>query len=159
METSIRQATVQDAADIVRLIGEHASADDETSPLTSAFVKQYLASPVSEILVAEIDQQIVGLLSWSLRPDLFHGANSCFVEELVVSKQVQGQGIGRALMTELFGKLCDRNCAEASLAVMPDNTRAIALYRSLGLCEEALMLEMHMTPGMPSTIGNRLSHP
>ncbi len=146
MKPVIRSATVDDAADVVQLIAEHAALYDEASLLTESFVRRYLASPASEILVAEVDQQVVGLLSCSLRPDLFHAADSCLVEDLVVREGRRGQGIGRALMSELFARLEARDCAEVSVGVMQDNLPAINLYRSLGLCEEALLLEMHLAP-------------
>ncbi len=143
MKATIRKATLEDTACILNLIAEHAAAGGETSPLTSSYISQYLESPASEILLAEADGEIVGLLSWSVRPDLYHAADCCFIEELIVTQHQRDQGLGRALMAELFARLGDRECAEVSLAVMQDNLGAIRFYRSLGLSEEALLLETH----------------
>ncbi len=143
MNTTIRKATLADAAGILSLIAEHAMAGGETSPLTSSYIAQYLESPASEILLAEADGQIAGLLSWSIRPDLYHAADCCFIEELIVTEHLRDQGLGRALMAELFARLGDRDCAEVSLAVMQDNAGAIRFYRSIGLSEAALLLETH----------------
>ncbi len=143
MKATIRKATLEDATGIIELIAEHAAAGGETSPLTSSYLAQYLDSPASEILLAEAGGEVVGLLSWSVRPDLYHAADCCFIEELIVTQRQRDQGLGRALMAELFARLGDRDCAEVSLAVMQDNVGAIRFYRSLGLSEEALLLETH----------------
>ena len=143
MTIAIRTARLEDSTEIVRLISEHASLTNETSPLTRAYLATYLASPISTILVAEADRQVVGLLSWSVRPDLYHAGNVCLIEELVVQQELRDQGIGGALMQELFSRLADHGCVEVSVAVMPENIQAIGFYRSHGLCDEALSLELH----------------
>src|SRR5512141_1680737 len=111
MAIVIREARLEDSADIVQLISEHAQATGEGSPLTVAYVAHYLTSPISTILLAETNQRIVGLLSWSLRPDLFHAGNACLIEELVVQEGLRDQGIGGALMKGLFTRLAGRGCA------------------------------------------------
>ncbi len=143
MDTIIREAELADAADIVRLINELAALDGEQSPLTEAYVATYLSSAVSKILLAERQQSSVGLLSYSLRPDLYHAALSCLVEELIVQEDARGQGAGRALMVELLARLATLDCAEVSVATLPANTRAINFYRTHGLAEECLFLEKH----------------
>jgi ribosomal protein S18 acetylase RimI-like enzyme len=141
---SIREATLADASAIVRLIAEHAASFDEQTPITEAYVATYLASPTSKILVAEVQNRVVGLLSYSIRPDLFHAAPSCYLEELIVEQAARGHGVGSALVAELLSRLTPVACAEISVAVMPDNDRAIKFYQRQGLTEEALYLEKHL---------------
>ena len=140
---SIREATLADASAIVRLIGEHAASSGEQTPITEAYVATYLANSTSKILLAEVQNRVVGLLSYSIRPDLFHAGPSCYLEELIVEEIARGQGVGSALVAELFSRLAPLACAEVSVAVMPDNHRAIKFYRTHGLVEEALFLERH----------------
>jgi ribosomal protein S18 acetylase RimI-like enzyme len=149
MNALIREAEKRDAAMIVRLIEELAVSGGEHSPLTEAYVAKYLTSPVSTILLAEIPGQIgqigqiVGLLSYSVRPDLYHAGDSCLVEELIVSEAFRGQGIGSALLTALITRLEAAGCAEVSVATMPDNAQAIRFYQKHGLTDAALFLEKH----------------
>ena len=140
---NIRVAIRSDASVIVRLIGEHAAAAGERTPVTEAYVDTYLACPASTILLAEVQNRVVGLLSYSVRPDLFHAGPSCLLEELVVEETMRGQGIGSVLVAELFSRLALLACAEVSVAVMPANHGAIKFYRRHGLAEEALYLEKH----------------
>jgi ribosomal protein S18 acetylase RimI-like enzyme len=136
---SILPATPSDAAQIVRLIHQMGSG----SEITEEYVLQYLSSTRQEILLARLGGQIAGLLSYSLRADLYHAGNSVMIEELVVDELHRGQGIGGALMDALLEQLEKTGCKELCLAVMPDNEAAIRFYKRHGLVEQALFLERH----------------
>jgi hypothetical protein len=73
---------------------------------------------------------------------LYHAAPVCLIEELAVDEAMRGRGVGRALVTELLARLATTEC-EVSVAVMPDNTRALQFYKAQGLTEEAVFLEKH----------------
>lgn len=139
----LRAATTEDTDAIVRLVREHAAIAGEQSPITAPYVAAYLAFEHNGILLAESDGQIIGLMSYSIRPDLYHAANACLIEELIVASEWRRQGVGRALMTRLLDRLNSFQCAEVSVAVMPDNSSAIRFYQSQGLTDEALFLEKH----------------
>jgi ribosomal protein S18 acetylase RimI-like enzyme len=57
------------------------------------------------------------------------------IVELSVDPAVQGRGMGRALMTRTLRVLKHENYERVELAVTQDNTRAVALYDSLGFSE------------------------
>jgi ribosomal protein S18 acetylase RimI-like enzyme len=149
MRIRIRDAGKGDHAAVVRLIGELAATSGEQSPITEEYAGRYLSSPVSKILLAEEDGKSVGLLGYSIRPDLYHAGDACLIEELIVREKSRGRGVGSALLTELFSRLTAAGCAEVSLAVMPGNLRAIDFYQNSGLTEEAILLERHF-PGSDS---------
>jgi ribosomal protein S18 acetylase RimI-like enzyme len=135
----VAEANAEDADVIVRLIRQLGS----DSPITADYVLSYLGGINNKVLLAERNGQVEGLLSYSVRPDLYHAGNSVLIEELVVDENSRGQGIGSALVTALMERLGKLGCKEVCLAVMPDNERAIRFYRSHGLVEEALFLEKH----------------
>ncbi|HEX5807672.1 MAG TPA: GNAT family N-acetyltransferase [Anaerolineales bacterium] len=135
----IREATAKDAGDAVRLICQ--LGDD--SEVTEGYVLHYLSGTDRCILLAERADAVVGLLSYSMRADLFHGGNSVLIEELVVDEGCRGAGIGGALLDELMKRAEAFACKEVCLAVMPDNDEAIRFYKRHGLVEEALFLERH----------------
>lgn len=144
---TIRDANLEDASAIVGLISEHATIAGERSPITEAYVAIYLSNPASRILLAEIQNRVVGLLSYSLRPNLYHAGPSCLIEELIVEEATRGHGVGSALVAELFSRLPALACAEVSVTVMFTNQQAIRFYRRHGLAEEVLSLEMHFNRG------------
>ena len=135
----IRNATAGDAASVVRLIRQLGEAAD----ITEAYVLKYLAGSQRGVLIAQRGNSAHGLLSYSVRADLFHAGNSVLIEELIVDKDCRGDGIGSALMHALFERLPMLDCREVCLAVMPDNQDAIRFYKRHGLVEEALFLERH----------------
>lgn len=145
---TLRDAGAGDAGEIVRLIGELALAGGETSPLDPAYLRRYLDTPSSRLLLACLDGQVVGLLSYSTRPDLYHAGDSCLIEELVVAQGWRGRGIGSTLLAELLRRAQQMGCKEVSVSAMPDNPRALQFYRRHGLVDEAVFLEKHF-PGDP----------
>jgi ribosomal protein S18 acetylase RimI-like enzyme len=141
MEIELRDAGQADASAIVRLICEH-----DASPLDERCAARYLASPGACVLLAVAENEVVGLLSCSVRPDLFHAGPVGLIEELIVSEAWRGRGVGKAMLAEALSRLAARGCVEVAASVMPENARAIALCRAHGLVEEALLLERHFTP-------------
>ncbi len=143
MTITVCEAESQHIPSIVRLIAELAASGGERSTLTAAYVQEYLLSPSSHVLLAESDGQAVGLLSFSIRPDLYHAADTALIEELVVQDSFRGQGIGGMLLDELLRRLEALGCAEVSVTTMPDNQGALRFYRAHGLTDEAVFLERH----------------
>ncbi|MGE5483548.1 MAG: hypothetical protein ACM3X4_00850 [Ignavibacteriales bacterium] len=72
----VRQARAADAAEIVRLIGELAASSGETSGATREYVAEYLSSTGSHVLLYERDGTVLGALTYSVRPNLFHAGDS-----------------------------------------------------------------------------------
>jgi ribosomal protein S18 acetylase RimI-like enzyme len=139
----IRAARPNDANAIAQLVRELAASMGEVSPITNTYVSIYLAFQGCGALLAVLDGTIVGLLSYSMRPNLYHAGPCGLIEELVVRDSARGQGIGRALVVEALRLFESMGCAEASVSTLPDNAGAQRLYRSLGLNDESLLLEHH----------------
>ena len=146
MSILVRQARPGDECVIVELIRELAQTGGDASPVTEGYVREYLAfAPCgSNVLLAEQEGRAVGLLSYSVRPNLYHAANSALVEELVVREPARSQGVGSALLSELLDRLPSLGCAEVSVSTMPDNQDAMRFYRSHGLVDQAVFLEKHL---------------
>ena len=139
----IRQANPSDAPAVVTLIRELAASMGEQTPLFPAYVEGYLADPGCFILLAEEQDRAVGLLSYTLRPNLYHAGTSALIDELVVVDGQRGRGIGEALVARLLDELVNLRCAEVSVSTMLDNHGAQRFYRRLGFEDEALFLERH----------------
>mgnify|MGYP001817716104 CR=1 FL=1 len=140
----IRPAEPGDEAAIARLIHELASAAGETSPITAGYVTEYLSNPGSHLLLVDQDGESIGLLSYSIRPDLYHAGPTALIEELVVQASERGRGVGSALLSALFSELARQGVVEVSVTTMPDNQRAKRFYQAHGLADEAIFLEKHL---------------
>jgi ribosomal protein S18 acetylase RimI-like enzyme len=145
MEKLIRSATKADKTKIVRLVTIYANELGQQSALTEDYVEKYLSSSNSAILLAIQDCEVVGMLSYSFRPDLFHANTVCFIEELIVEPSMRRQGVGTELLTEIMKRVKEIGWAEISITVMSDNKEALELYKKIGLEGGVLCLEKHFS--------------
>jgi ribosomal protein S18 acetylase RimI-like enzyme len=143
----IRQASDADAPSIVRLVQELAESEGERNPIDAAYVAYFLLQPGCHVLLAEAEGQTVGLLSYQMKPDLYHGSDTCYIAELVVSDGFRARGAGSALMDNLIERMTSQGCVEVSVSTMPDNHAAIRFYKKHGLVDEAVLLERHLKAG------------
>ena len=144
MDITVRDARSADAPAVVAIIQEAAAEDKEHTPVTEGYAAEYLASPGSGILIADSQGRAAGLLSYSIRPGLFHAAPSCLIELLLVRAELRGRGAGSAMLRALLARAAELGCAEVSVSTMPENAGAIRFYRRHGLTEEAVFLEKHL---------------
>jgi len=144
MPVTIRHAGPGDEPAVVELVQELAVVADYPTPIDEHYVRHYLASPVSDLLLAVDEGAPVGLLSYAIVPGLFHAADSGIIEALVVAEGRRSEGIGRQLLTAGVRKLEEAGCAEISISVEADNDAAQKLYLDAGLTEASVYLEKHI---------------
>jgi len=141
---SIRQAGPQDAVEVVRLVNELADQSGETSSISPEYVLLYLSESERQILLAEEDGHILGLLSYSVQPDLYHAGPVGLIELLIVHQTERGKGVGTALVAEVIHRARSQGWVELSVSTMPENQPAIEFYRNLGFTDLAVLLEQHL---------------
>jgi len=78
----------------------------------------------------EVDGALAATAAWKLRED-----GSAYLSSIAVDPAFRRRGIARAAMLFLLEEA--RGCARIDLITHPDNTAAIALYRSLGFAIES----------------------
>lgn len=154
----IRSAIPQDAAQLLihaREIfaeGEFVLSTPEDFRMTleqeEAWIQDLYDDPCKLIIVAEREDEILGMLSFvnSARKRIRHLGEF----SVGVTKAVRDQGIGRALILTLLDWAHEQPTIEkVFLEVFANNTRAIALYTSLGFREEGrLSGRIKMAPGI-----------
>jgi ribosomal protein S18 acetylase RimI-like enzyme len=144
MAVTIRNACPGDEPAVVELIQELAVTYDYPTTIDEHYVRHFLASPVSDVLLAFDDDAVVGLLSYAMVPGLFHAADSGLIESLVITEGRRGEGIGRQLLQTAVRLLEEAGCAEVSVSTGADNEAAQKLYFDAGLTEASLLLEKHV---------------
>jgi GNAT superfamily N-acetyltransferase len=147
VKIAIVAAAPADADAIVGLVRELAQASGGTSEVDAAYVRRYLAFPGRVVLFAVAGSERVGLLAYSLNPNLWHAADACMIEDLYIRPSWRGQGVGRALVTHVMAEAPRRGWAEVSVSTGKDNAAALSLYRGQGLVEECVLLEKHFPEG------------
>jgi GNAT superfamily N-acetyltransferase len=141
---TLREATSVDAPAIVVLIRTLARVMDVVTPVDEAYVREYIASTGSGILVADDGGQVIGLLSYSLRPSLVHAGRSCIIEELVIDQTTQRQGVGARLVEDLLRRAAEWGCVEVSVTTLAGQRGAIEFYKARGFSDDAVLLEKHL---------------
>ena len=144
MAVIIRQAGPGDEPAVVELVQELAVAFDHPTTIDEHYVRHFLASPVSDVLLAFDESAAVGLLSYAIVPGLFHAADSGLIESMVVTEGRRGEGIGRQLLQTAVRLLGEAGCAEISVSAGADNEAAQKLYFDVGLTEASVLLEKHV---------------
>jgi len=144
MAVIIRQAGPGDEPAVVDLVQELAVTFDLPTTVDEHYVRHFLASPVSDILLAVDDDATVGLLSYAMVPGLFHAADSGLIESLVIAEGRRGEGIGRQLLQTAVRLLEEKGCAEISVSAAAANEAAQKLYFEAGLTEASVLLQKHI---------------
>jgi len=144
MAVTIRPAGPGDEPAVVELVQELAVTFDQPTTVDEHYVRHFLASPVSDVLLALDDDAVVGLLSYAMIPGLFHAADSGLIESLVIAEGRRGEGIGRRLLQTAVRLLEETGCAEISVSAAAANEAAQKLYFEAGLTEASVLLEKHI---------------
>ena len=144
MAVIIRHAGPGDEPAVVDLVQELALTFDLPTTVDEHYVRHFLASPVSDILLAVDDDATVGLLSYAMVPGLFHAADSGLIESLVIAEGRRGEGIGRELLQTAVRLLEEAGCAEISVSAAAANEAAQKLYFEAGLTEASVLLQKHI---------------
>jgi ribosomal protein S18 acetylase RimI-like enzyme len=142
---AIRTALMQDAPAIARLIAMLATDLDAPSTVTPEYVAEVLREGGCTVLLAQRGGAALGMLSYHFYPSLYHAADSCLVDELVVEPAARGQGVGALLLEAVIRRARERGCAEVSLSVMSTNKNAQRFYERHGFEADAVFMEQHLT--------------
>lgn len=140
---AIRPAQPSDADAIAGLIAALASDLGEPSAVTADYVVNVVGSGTCQVLLAECSGEVLGMVSSSYGPSLYHAADSCLIHELVVSPGARNEGAGSRLLEHAIQVTQAHGCAEISLAVLNSNAAARRFYERHGFEAEATSMERH----------------
>ena len=132
----VRKATPADLGDILQLIRDLAAyeraPDAVHATVDSLYATLFGPTPTAEAIVAEVDGVVVGMALFFINFSTWSGRNGLYLEDLYVSPDARGSGIGKALLARLARIAVARGYARVEWAVLDWNTPAIDFYGSLG---------------------------
>jgi GNAT superfamily N-acetyltransferase len=132
----IRPARPADAATILRFIRDLAAFEREPDAVeaTEATLGEALfgAHPAAEAVIAEQDGRPLGFALFFHNFSTWTGRRGLYLEDLYVTPDARGRGIGGALLRHLAGIAVARGCARFEWSVLDWNAEAIAVYRRIG---------------------------
>lgn len=135
---TVRGAIASDARAVHDLASELAETLGDTPPMYPAFLKRLLElldEPRAQVLVAEVEEGVVGAATLWVKPDLAHGDVVVEVPMLVVASAARRRGVGRLLVDGVRGVAAAEGATLVELIATSDNTTARDFYRSLGFVE------------------------
>ena len=113
-------AAYENLSDAVRGNGDHLAQD------------AFGDDPCVEIIVAEVNQVIVGFALFFTNYSTFLTRRGIYLEDLFILPEYRRQGIGKQLLTYLAKLAVEREAGRLEWSVLDCNESAIAFYQSIG---------------------------
>ena len=139
MNISFRKSLQADVPDLVKMLADDqlgATREDISHPLNSRYMTMFneiATDKNNELIVAEIDHEIVGMLQITFIPYLTHiGSWRCLIEGVRVLKLQRGKGIGTKLIQWAIERAKEKGCAIVQLTSNKERPDAIRFYETLG---------------------------
>lgn len=134
-----RPATRDDLPTIIALLAddEHGRGrEDPSLPLDPCYLAAFEAieaDPNQEVIVADQDGRVIGVMQLSYVPGLaFRGAWRGQIEAVRVARDVRGQRVGARMIEWANNRFRARGCRMAQLMSMQSRTDAHRFYERLG---------------------------
>ncbi|MBA4137533.1 MAG: GNAT family N-acetyltransferase [Opitutus sp.] len=136
MNPTTRRATPADIPALVGLMREFYA--EAAYPLDDAWAAASFAALLAEpafgaVWLAARDGAAVGHAVLTVRHSMEFGARDGFIDDLFVRPTARRQGVGNALLRELFAEAKKRELRALHVEVSRDNAAAHGLYARFGL--------------------------
>ena len=131
----VREALLSDLPAVLDLYAQPELDGDGVISLEEAsrVYERMARYPDFRLYVAELDERVVGTFMLIVMDNLAHGgAPSGLVESVVVAADMQGRGIGTAMMQHARAHCRSRGCYKMALSSNLKRERAHAFYDGLG---------------------------
>lgn len=115
--------------DIERLIAIRIDSFGGSEEKARAELERWLHNPRFELLLANRDQQAIGMMR------VTHFESEIFLNSFAVVSEHRGRGVGRELLVAVLDRLATERGKPIALEVETDNHSALSLYRGVGFRE------------------------
>jgi GNAT superfamily N-acetyltransferase len=132
----IRIANKNDLNELIRLLNELFTQDIEFEP---NYEKQKIGllkiienEDIGEILILQMDNRIIGMVSLLYSISTALGGKVAIVEDMIIDKNFRNQGLGKQLLNEAILYSKKRHCVRLTLLTDFNNEVAIRFYENFG---------------------------
>lgn len=139
MQLKYRPAKLDDLEILVSLLANDplgSKREDASKPLNEAYFSAFEAidiDPNNELLVAEFEGAIVGMLQLTFIPYLTHiGSWRCLIEGVRINEDYRGRGFGEQMFVYAIKMAKNRGCNLVQLTSDKLRPDAIRFYEKLG---------------------------
>lgn len=138
MNTTIRPATIRDYKKVIALFGEFVENPQRYAKFDNDSYADFLNREESFLDIVDVDQKIVGFITYSIRTVIRYPKPIIEVEELFVDTDFRRQGLGKKLIKHVLEFAKENNCEYVFLASSKEREPAHKFYKSMGFDEYAL---------------------
>lgn len=145
---NIREASLSDLPGILALYQQPDYDGGDVVDLEHAarLFERMARYPFYRIHVACTDGRIIGTFALLVMDNIgHHGAPSAIVEAVAVAPDVQGQGLGAAMMAHAMNVARTRGCYKLALTSNLRRIRAHAFYDKLGFARHGVSFMVDLT--------------
>ena len=144
----IREATKPDLPSIGKLLEDLTNAMDDTEGIEIGIAiktfEHLLNDASSHILAATMEGTPVGFINFTIRQTILHRSPSALIDELVVTEEYQGKGVGKQLVLAAIEKCRQLGCCEVEVSTEKTNLKAREFYKRCGFEERGMLFEMDL---------------
>jgi ribosomal protein S18 acetylase RimI-like enzyme len=147
---TVRVAGPDDIDVVARLLTEfreHEGRDWPPEEAIRAGVERLMPRDDTEYLLG--GDPPAGIVQLRYRWGVWWDAEDCNVEDVFVSADARGSGLGRALVSAAIDRARERGCRRIELDTGADNAPAQGLYRSLGFFDSGFFRRRRIDENLP----------
>ena len=147
---TVRLAGPDDIDVVARLLTEfreHEGRDWPPEEAIRAGVERLMPRDDTEYLLG--GDPPMGVVQLRYRWGVWWDAEDCNVEDVFVSADARGSGLGRALVSAAIDRARARGCRRMELDTGADNAPAQGLYRSLGFFDSGIFMRRRIDENLP----------
>ena len=117
------------------------SVDD--NPYTEKFIKKALKDKNKRIIVAEENNEIIGLCAFSFNDNAYQTRKKqIFIDDIYVVPDYRRKGVAKALFNYVKSLAEKEKYEKIDLTVWSFNEEALIFYKSLGFTEQRKIMEI-----------------
>lgn len=144
----IREARKSDLPAIRKLLAELVDAMDDIECIDTRIplriLEHLLKDARSHFLVAATKGTPVGFIHFTTRQTVLHRSPSAMIDELVVTEEYQGKGIGKQLVLATIEKCGRLRCCEVEVSTEKTNVKARRFYKQCGFNRDEILFEVDL---------------
>ncbi|MEM7363625.1 MAG: GNAT family N-acetyltransferase [Pseudomonadota bacterium] len=133
-----REACVELLLDLIDVTGEHLSR-----AAREAF-DSLLDGQRGQVIVAEDDGELLGMVSLSYNVAMRYGGEYCQVEEVVVDPAARGRKVSSALMEAALDHARRRGCEEVGAYVVDNASENRSFYEKFGFVQVGVEMRQRL---------------
>jgi len=147
MDVVIREGEKRDLPAALQLIKELAlfekAPEEVTNTLEMMEVDGFGSNPVYGFIVAENNEEIVGMSMYYYRYSTWKGKR-LYLEDLIVTEKARGAGVGKKLLDRTVKIAKENNCTGVMWQVLDWNEPAIKFYEKYGASLDGEWINCHL---------------